>query len=145
MRKYLELIVFIISINLFSISCSNQNEKDIEYVRSLSDEQLATLFNEMEFHWRRMDETPIEGLTNYPENSRIPDILPNLLSSRAVNPRKSVIYYQPSLDNDIWLEFIGLAEEEWPSKYQAIELHYFHGLNSKALEVLWERGQRPAE
>lgn len=142
MKKYLELFVLIFSISLILISCSNQYEKDLEYAHSLNDDQLVALYNEMEFHWRRMDETPIDGLTNFSENSRIPEILPNLLSPKAVNPRKGVIFYRPSLDEDINLYFIGLTDEDWPTKYQAIELHFYDGSNSPASEVLWERGQR---
>ena len=143
MKKYLELVVFIFSINLNLISCSNEYEKDLEYVRSLNNDQLVALFEDMEFHWRRMDETPIDGLANFPENSRIPEIFPNLLSPLAVNPRKKVIFYRPSMDEDIRLYFIGLAKEEWPSEYQAIELHYYDSSYSPTSEVLWERRKRP--
>lgn len=142
MKKYLELAVFVFFINTFALSCSNQYEKDLEFARSLSEEQLTTLFNEMEFHWRRLEETPVDGLTNYPENSHIPENLPNLLAPRAVNPRKGFIVIRPAIDEDIRLHFIGMTDEEWPIKYQAVQLHYYIGM-SPTSEILWERGQKP--
>ena len=141
MKKYSKEVVLIFFISIPAFSCSNQYQDNLKYARSLSNDQLITLFNEMEYHWRRIDRTPIDGLSNFPENSRIPEILPNLLGPKSVNPRKGYINLRPSIDEDVRLYFIGLAEKEFPSAYQAIELHYYEGKKPTS-EILWEQGER---
>lgn len=141
MKNTMSHIISIIFICSILLSCGNQYEETINYARALDDNQLIALFDEMEFHWRRIDETPIDGLRKFPNNSLIPNILAELSGPQVVNPRRAFIILKPSIDEDVRLLFIGLAEEESPTQYQAIELHYYDGPHAPRSEVLWEQGQ----